>query len=121
MMRGADCSSSRASLHAQLRVGARKHADDDDFSVCEYLYDARQIATGVLEDRVVAHLEDHFCEKLLGIHLRSDACYTDRADGDRNEREPLGLRSAQEYEAWLEETRIMRERTAYAGNPSSGL
>lgn len=120
MMRADHGSSSAAPGHSESRRGARKHAGAADYGAAEYLYDARQTAQAHLADGAVAHLEEHFCQKLLGIPLAGDACDSARAAADRNVREPVGLRPAQEYEAWLEEMRIMRDgkRTARAGHPS---
>ena len=49
----------------------------------EYLRDAKQITR--------AGLEDHFMDKLLGISMGCDACYTNHANADQNDQENLEM------------------------------
>ena len=47
----------------------------------EYLFDGKQI--------IRAGLEDHFCGKLLGLPLGCDVCYTNHAEADGDDMDPL--------------------------------
>jgi ethanolamine ammonia-lyase large subunit len=47
----------------------------------EYLFDGKQIAR--------AGLEDHFCEKLMGLPMGCDICYTNHAEADQDDMDML--------------------------------
>lgn len=47
----------------------------------EYLYDGKQI--------IRAGLEDHFCEKLVGLSLGCDICYSNHAEADQDDMDAL--------------------------------
>src|ERR1700749_4524249 len=108
MMREASSPASRACLHLDVRASASKHAADAGLSAREYLYDARQTARPRLADRPSSSFGRSFLREATR-HSLGRRRLLHQLGAPRSKRARATWPSTcTSYEAWLEETRIMR-------------